>query len=240
MDPQQNSGAPQTAPQTAPQASPANSVPKTAIDNGFAEFKERSHFNTGLMLVWMVAAFSILATLFFWWMNKNEADALADKKSEKDSLMAQLSTPGSVEIEDKAQEFKASVTALKQAYADKYSYSDFLANLNKKLTSDIKLSSITVDSAGGVLNISGSTKSYRSVADLMVALKSWDSLKDVELLSVANNKADNKIETDFSISANIIKNKTTGGTASDSSTGTTTTTVTDSTSSTEGGSDAAQ
>jgi len=202
MDPEQGLGV-QATPE--PQAPAANSVPKASIDDSFAEFKEHSSFNTALALTWMVAVFSILATLFFWWMNKNETDALADKKAEKDSLIQQISSPGSIEIENKALDFKSSVSQLKRAYAEKYSYSQFLTGLNTKLTNDVKLNNIAV--TDGTLNLTGTTTSYRSVADLMMALKSWDTLENIELLSVANNLSDNKTETVFAISAKLNKDK---------------------------------
>lgn len=240
MDPEQSAAgaAPQTAqPQTAvPEAGAtvAKSNLKTAMDSDFSQFKEHSTFNMAMALTWMVAVFSIIATLFFWWINKNESDALADKTSEKDSLTQQITSPGSMDIEQKAQDFKSSVAQLKKAYADKYSYTQFLSDFNKKITNDAKLSNIAITS-DGVLNINGTTKSYRSVADLMVALKSWDTLNSVELLSVANNTTEGgKVETIFAISAKIDKEKqkTAAAVAAAAAAASTTTT--------EGGSSAAQ
>lgn len=211
MDPEQGQNAqaapqPQPQPESAPQPQPQAShlVSKPGTGDGFAEFKEPSHFNMPMALAWMVAVLAIMATLFFWWMNKNETDALADKKAEKDSLIAQITSPGSAEVEQKAADFKSSVTQLKTAYGDKYSYTDFLTGLNTKLTTDIKLNNIAVTS-DGALNLTGTTKGYRAVADLMMALKSWDTLTDVDLLSVANNVTETKTETVFSIGAKINK-----------------------------------
>ncbi len=210
MDPETSQGAgPQVAPQSVaetPAAQAANAASKHAFDDSFSGFGEHSSFNTALALTWMVALFSVLATLFFWWMNKSESDALADKKTEKDSLAQQISSPGSVEIENKAQDFKLSVKQLKTAYNEKYSFTSFLTDLNSKLTKDVQLSTIAV-TADGSLNINGTTKGYRAVADLMMSLKSWSTLSNVDLLSVANTTTDDKMETVFAISAKVDKQK---------------------------------
>lgn len=236
MDPEVSPGVgagPQTAAPAAapaPAAKAANPTAKHAFDAGFSEFGEHSGFNTALALTWMVALFAVLATLFFWWMNKSGSDALADKKTEKDGLIQQITSPGSVDIEQKAQEFKLSVNQLKTAYNEKYSYTQFLTDLNTKLTTDISLSNISV-TGDGSLSINGTTKGYRAVADLMMALKSWTTLNDVDLSSVANKVEDSNAETVFAITAKIDqqKQKAAGVSSAVSTSGTT---------ATEGGNDA--
>lgn len=174
-------------------------------DNSFAQFKEHSAFNVPVFLTWTVAVFAIVATLFFWWMNRNLTDSLKVKVAEKDSIRQQILSQG--DTEKKANEFKQSVNQLKSAYAEKYDFTLFTTEFYKKLTNDVKLTNMAI-SADGTLSIAGKTKSYRSVADLMVAMKSWDTLTDVDLLSSAMNETEGgAVEAIFSISAKIDKTK---------------------------------
>ncbi|MCL5410320.1 MAG: PilN domain-containing protein [Patescibacteria group bacterium] len=188
---------------TAPNHGSFGANPKVT-DNSFAQFKEHSAFNVPVFLTWVVAVFAIVATLFFWWMNRNLTDELQGKITEKDTVLQQIASQG--DTEKKAADFKASVTQLKSAYLDKYNFSTFTTEFYKKVTNDVKLTNMAITS-DGTLSISGTTKSYRSVADLMVAMKSWDNLQNVELLTVATSEDQGALETTFSISAKIDKTK---------------------------------
>lgn len=212
MDPEmgQGGGSPQS-PQSAA-APEGHAAPRSAFgaspkvtDNSFAQFKEHSAFNVPVFLTWTVAVFAIVATLFFWWMNRNLTDSLKVKVAEKDSIRQQILSQG--DTEKKANEFKQSVNQLRAAYAEKYDFTLFTTEFYKKLTNDVKLTNMAI-SADGTLSIAGKTKSYRSVADLMVAMKSWDTLTDVDLLSSAMNETEGgAVEAIFSISAKIDKTK---------------------------------
>ncbi|MFA4996176.1 MAG: PilN domain-containing protein [Patescibacteria group bacterium] len=218
MDPETGSGAPATSgqqtmssqSQTAPAHNQATqshttfgAAPKVT-DTTFSQFKEHSTFNVPVALTWIVAVFSVVATLFFWWMNRNLSASLVEKNSEKDTVFQQISSQG--DIEKKATNFKSAVSQLKAAYSEKFSISTFNSDFNKKITNDVKLTNLAV-TAEGNLSINGTTKSYRFVADLMVALKDWDTLTDVELLSAATDVSDGAATTSFSISAKIDKTK---------------------------------
>ena len=135
----------------------------------------------------------------------NLTDSLKAKVSEKDSIRQQILSQG--DTEKKANEFKQSVNQLKAAYAGKYDFTLFTKEFYKKITNDVKLTNMAV-STDGTLSIAGKTKSYRFVADLMVAMKSWDTLTDVDLLSSAMNETEGgAVEAIFSISAKIDKTK---------------------------------
>jgi Tfp pilus assembly protein PilN len=223
MDPEtgQGGGAVHNQQPTAPaQGQPIqnHSAFKTApkvSDDSFSQFKEHSAFNFPVAITWTMAVFSIVATLFFWWMNKNLTETLKEKDSEKATILQQIASQG--DTEKKANDFKLSVNQLKAAYAEKYSLSTFNTELYKKITNDVKITSLSV-SADGTLSMSGTTASYRSVADLLVALKSWDTLESVDLLSTATNITSTKLETTFSLSAKIDKTKQKAATTSVSST----------------------
>lgn len=218
MDPETGSGATAASSQqtatSQSQAAPAHNqatqshsafgaAPKVT-DTTFSQFKEHSTFNVPVALTWIVAVFSVVATLFFWWMNRNLSTSLVEKNTEKDTILQQISSQG--DVEKKANDFKSAVSQLKAAYSEKFSMSTFNADFNKKITNDVKLTNLAV-TAEGNLSISGTTKSYRSVADLMVALKDWDTLSNVELLSAATDVSEGAATTSFSISAKIDKTK---------------------------------
>jgi Tfp pilus assembly protein PilN len=222
------------APVAQPQAPQARPKPKA---DEFIQFKDHGGFNFGALLCWITALLAIVVTLFFWWISKNQKDALATKMSEKDSLVQQLASPTYADIEKRAQEFKSSVAQLKTAYGDKYSYSEFLPQLYTKLTKDTELTSFAI-TTDGTLSFSGTTTSYRSVADFVVALKSWETLQNVDLTSVSENLDQGKITTLFSVSAKIdkTKQKTAATTTTPATTGSTLNTT--NTTSMTGGTDA--
>lgn len=193
----------------APVSTPAAAQPKANLNTSekstdFAQFVDHPSLNVSVVLTWTVAIFSIVATLFFWWMNRNLNDALTEKLAEKDTILSQISSKS--DIEKKANDFKLSVNQLKIAYSDKYNFTTFTTGLYQKITTDVVIDNISI-SNDGHCSISGTTKTYRSVADLMVALKSWDHLKDVELTSNAASSTDGVVSIAFSISAKIDKTK---------------------------------
>lgn len=165
-------------------------------------------FNFALAIAWMVALLSILATLYFWWLQKNVADELAEKEAKKNTIISQISSPSLLEVEKKANNFKSSVSVLSTAKKSRFLYTTFLPDLYTKITNDTKISSMMLTSDGGSLSLMGTTKNYRSTADLVMALKSWDKLKNVDLVSVSMTTPDEQTggapEASFSISATVV------------------------------------
>lgn len=209
MDPEKGMGvgAAENNQAPAPQTAPSHSsfgVASNIKNDGFVGFKEQSSFNFAVLITWLAAAFSILAVLFFWWMNRNLTDSLSQKTTEEQNIIQQITSQG--DTEKKANDFKLSVNQLKSAYAEKYSFTAFTTQFYTKITNDVILTNMAI-AADGTLSISGTTTTYRSVADLMVAMKSWDSLTNIDLLSVATSVESGKVETTFSISAKIDKTK---------------------------------
>lgn len=179
---------------------------KTAGGGEFTEFSDRPGFNFAIAICWLVVVAAILVTLFFWFMDQNSASQLQDKTKKNSDILSQLSNPTYIDVETKANDFKASVNALSDAKKNHYSMSDFLKNLYTKVTNDVTLTSAAVTSDGN-LNLAGTTSTYRLVADLMMALKSWDVLQNVDLTSVSNqtDEITGKLKTSFSITAKINK-----------------------------------
>jgi hypothetical protein len=212
MEPEATSAAAQAVQPAETSKLEAGNEVKDSLHNkdNLISYKDRPSFNFAIALAWLVALLSILATLYFWWLNKNVADSIADKQSIKDGVEQQLLSPAMVKAEKDALDFKTSVGILSKANKDRYSYSTFLPEFYTKITNDTKISALSVTSSGEV-SISGTTKSYRAIADLAMALKSWDKLSGVEILSASMGSSDSgtggRGGTDgavFSISAKIV------------------------------------
>lgn len=159
-----------------------NPAVKKPEDSNLVHFEDKQSFNFALALAWIIALLSIVATLYFWWLNRNLTDVLDDKKEKRTTVVSQLESPGNKEVETEALNFKASVTALSAAKLVRNPMATFLPDFYTKIDKDVKITSLSLAS-GGALSIAGSTASYRAIADQVMALKSWTSLTDVDLAS---------------------------------------------------------
>lgn len=168
---------------------------------------DHSHFNFALALAWLVALLAILATLYFWWLSRNIVDVVAEKQSKLDSINQQIEAPAMIKVAKDSNDFKTSVGILSQAKKDRFPIATFLPAFYTKITNDVRISSLSLAS-DGKLNIAGTTKNYRTTADLIMALKSWNMISNVDLSSVAmtvDSANNGKVEANFSVSATVIK-----------------------------------
>lgn len=170
------------------------------------QFSDHSAFNFGLALSWLVALCAVAVTAFFWWLNTDIETSAMQKEKQKNDIIAEITSPANVEVEKKAANFKSAVNALKKAQEEKVSMDTFLRALYTKITNDVVINNIAVSSEGE-LSINGTTTSYRSTADLMVALKSWERVEKVDLKSVSLQESDDEEKRSyvFAISAKIVK-----------------------------------
>lgn len=150
--------------------------------NNLVHFEDKQSFNFAMALAWIIALLSIVATLYFWWLNRNLTDILEDKKAKRTAVVSQLESPGNKETETEANDFKASVAALTAAKQLRNPMATFLPDFYTKIDKDVRITSLSINSSG-VFSLAGSTASYRAIADQVMALKSWTSLTDVELAS---------------------------------------------------------
>lgn len=171
--------------------STTKAAPNKSSKDEIIEFSDHPSFNFGTALSWLVTICAILITVFFWWQNRDTADAVLSKQDEKTKIIAEITSPTNIDVEKKAANFKSAVSALKAAKAEKFNNSKFLKDLSTKITTDVSIESMTL-AEDGTLNLNGKTTSYRSVADLMLALKSWTSLSGVDLNSVSVQEDTNK------------------------------------------------
>ena len=164
------------------------------------------NFNFALAIAWLIAMLAVLATLYFWWLGKNTLDVVSEKRTKLESIESQINAPAMTRAEKQANDFKTSVGVLSKAKKSRFSITEFLPNFYSKVTNDVKISSLSLSSDGS-LSLAGTTKNYRTTADLVMALKSWDSLQDVQLSSVSVSAVTEggKLEASFSISAKVAK-----------------------------------
>lgn len=178
--------------------------PNGATEPEIVKFSEGSGFDYSMFFVWVTVILAVGATVVFWVANGNVKSAIKERGSEKDSITAEINGKSYSSVEDKATGFKAAVTALKQAKNERYSYTEFLPEFYKKITNDVKLNSFSI-SETGELSMDGTTSSYRSVAELVLALKSWPTLTDIKLGSVSYVSSGNAASAAFSLTAKIDK-----------------------------------
>lgn len=215
-DPQQNNTAPH--PQALSQSqvpvgahiASANAVPSTipggmakAKDASSLKFAEHSDFNISMLILWLVAAFAILATVYFWWNEKNLEGVLAEKNTEKNAVVMEVNSPSNIAIEKEAIDFKASVAALSAAYKTRYPVSTFLPDFYKKVNKDVVIDNLSI-TVNGSISISGTTTSYRSVAEQVLSFQTFTSLSGVDLASTAVSNSDGNQMVSFTITANLV------------------------------------
>jgi Tfp pilus assembly protein PilN len=190
---------------------------KLKFDDKSLKFSDHPTFNFALAICWIAAVFAVLGTLFLWWTNNDTKAALKDKEAEKSSVVAEITSPTYADVEKRATGFKSAVSALTAAAKERYSMDVFLKTLYTKITNDSTITSISI-TQDGTINITGQTKSYRSVAELMVALDSWNALNKVDLTSVSMGTGDQSSSgATFSISAEINKKVDLTGTSATTS-----------------------
>ena len=188
-----------------PVAKPAPGMGK-ADKASTLKFAEHSDFNFPLLILWLVAAFSILLTVYFWWNEKDLENTVKDKKAALSTIESSLTTKDNSDIEKEANDFKASVNALTSAYKLRYPYSTFLPNLYKLVNKDVVIDSMSV-SSDGTMSMTGKTSSYRSVAEQVMSLKNSADLNGVNLASTSVAPGGGSGQVSFTIRANLVKNQ---------------------------------
>lgn len=170
------------------------------------QFSDHPAFNFGMAISWLVALCAVAISAFLWWLNMDTKTTVQERQKQKDAIISEITSPANVEIEKKAANFKSAVNSLKKAQSEKVSINTFLKHLYTKVTNDVVLTNITVTKEGTV-SLNGTTGSYRSVADLIMALKSWPQVTNVDLKSVSMQENDkDTVDYVFAVDAKLVKN----------------------------------
>lgn len=141
------------------------------------------------VLLWITFAVVALATVFLYMQSRSVQNAVLDKEATRDEVVAQLSTPSYIQIEEKANGFKEAYNILTQISGTQVPKKELLTELYKYFTKDVFIRNLAL-SADGSLVVDGDTGSYRAVADFMTALKSYERISNITLgsVSVANGE----------------------------------------------------
>jgi len=157
-----------------------------------------------LLILTIIATILFVGFLVIW--HYRLLSVASNENAAFSALQEQLNNPANKKIEDKANSVSSSVLVLSNASKSKYLFRAFIDQLDTKITNDTKLNSLSIDNSGKV-SLDGESASYRSVADLAVALQTSDKLKDVTISglsqSSANESGNKQNLVTFSISAMI-------------------------------------
>lgn len=183
---------------------------QTKEDDNF-DVAASKNFNSAMFICWLVAFLAIAGSIFFWLLNRSAQQAIETKTAEKQQIISEISSPSLSDIEFKATSFKSAVTQLAAVSKSRYSTDIFLTKFYTRIAQNVKVANLSVTSDGKI-TMSGSTVSYRAVADQTLLLKEWkinnaNILKDVKLMSVAEtvNETSKAVEVTFMISGTIDK-----------------------------------
>ena len=135
----------------------------------------------------------ILAILFFsvfLFYRFQTAAQVSDKTATFAELSSQLSSKENKAIEDRALAINSAVAIVKMASKSKYQFYAFMNELSGKTTNDVKINNLTIDK-NGAITLDGKSKSYRSAADLALALKSSKKISEVQITGLSESLENN-------------------------------------------------
>lgn len=193
-----------SSPADSPKPEPSHSGGGDKIEG----ISEHSDLNLPALLLWIGAVIAITAMVFFWFLSRSAAQKLADKKSEKDATIAEISTPTYASVEAKATAFQAAVNQLKTASSGRYVFADFLPLFYGRVNKNVVVTNLAVGS-DGKLSFDGTTDSYKSAALQLASLQSWKIndkvvISNAQLLSESEDVSQGVV-VKFAISGNIDK-----------------------------------
>ena len=152
-------------------------------------------------VIFVLTIILLLLTNGFFVYYKFRLDSnVTDKTQALRTATDQLHSSNNKKIEAKADGVNSAIKIMTSASKTKYSFKTFMDELTKKITNDTKLNSMAI-SESGLVTVDGQSKSYRSVADLAVALKSSPKLSTVEISGLTQGSGVNLIN--FSLTAQI-------------------------------------
>ena len=170
----------------------------------FLEFDtpgERSGSYTLSYILVIIVSVVVCGFLVYY---KFHTDSLAaDKSSSLDSFISTLESKNNSETEKKVNDINSAIRILSTEKKSKYLFKIFIDELKKKITNDIKLNNLSIDSQGIVV-MDGESNGYRSVADLALALESSSKLDNIEITGLSLSTDGESSQVNFSISANLV------------------------------------
>jgi hypothetical protein len=179
-------------------------VRNTGPEEPFLEIntpREHSGFYAlGYILVIIISVF-VCGFLVY---HKFHTDSLVtDKESALEGFILTLQSKNNSEVEKKVNDINSAVRILSAEKKSKYLFKIFIDEFKTKITNDTKLNNLSIDNQGTV-SMDGESKSYRSVADLALALKSSSKLGDVQIAGLSLSTDGGVSQVNFSLSANLV------------------------------------
>jgi len=170
--------------------------------------KEHSDVHVPSILLWTCAVLALTAMVFLWFLSYSSAQKLADKQSQRDATIAEISTPTYAAVEAKAIAFQSAVNQLKTASSGRYMFTDFLPLFYGRVNKNVVVTNLAV-SSDGKLSFDGTTDSYKSAALQLASLQSWkindkNVVLNAQLLSESEDVTQGVV-VKFAISGNIDK-----------------------------------
>lgn len=148
-------------------------MPKTEISLLPEEVKEKRVEETLLvrlkkvgLIFLLISILMALGSLFYFLTLTNSLNQTKESINDLEQKIASLQT-----IEETADDVEKRSAALKSIFANEIYYSKLLAALSEATNSDVAILELTSPSAKSA-NISGSARSYASLAKFLLALKS--------------------------------------------------------------------
>lgn len=169
------------------------------------EFSDKKKINPAPILVWAGFVLSVLFLVYLLVAKSGLASTISDMEAEKSDITSQLESPSYADTESQVMAASEAIDTLSQVKDKEISKKALLDEIYAHITNDAKIVSVAISSDGNIA-IDGATGSYRSVADLMLALKSYERISDLKLASVAVSDEEgvsNKEKVTFSISGQI-------------------------------------
>jgi Tfp pilus assembly protein PilN len=148
------------------------------------EFSDKKKFNFTPLSVWGGFALAVLFMVYLLVAKSGLSSTIADLETQRTDIQSQLESPSYVDTEKQILAASSAVNTLTEIKDKEISKKTLLDEIYSHITNDVKITSIAVGSDGS-LAVDGATGSYRSVADLIMALKSYERVSDLKLASVA-------------------------------------------------------
>lgn len=165
----------------------------------------------------LVIILSVVACGFLIYYKFHTDSQAADKLSTLDTFVATLQSKNNSETEKKVNDINSAVRILSTEKKSKYLFKIFIDELKTKITNDTKLNNLSIDNQGAVV-MDGESGSYRSVADLALALETSKELANVEIVALSLSSGEESNLVNFSISASLVNWKVSSSVADTEST----------------------
>lgn len=169
------------------------------------EFEGKAKSPLNAILIYLGLFLAVAFTVFILMSERSVQAQLETAKDEQIGVREELNKPAYADVIGESKAFETAVNSLSVLSAKKMSKAEILTEFYKYITKDVRINGFSI-SDEGVLAIDGVTGSYRSVADFVVGLQSFERASDVTLISVSMNSGEDVSEKErfsFNVAAKL-------------------------------------